>query len=51
MSERERATVVLDDDPTGTQLLAGVPVVLRPDASVIRAAAATGRGYLHILTN
>jgi uncharacterized protein YgbK (DUF1537 family) len=43
--------VVLDDDPTGTQAVAGVPVVLAWDPAVIRAAAATSSTAIHLLTN
>jgi uncharacterized protein YgbK (DUF1537 family) len=47
---RHRVTVVLDDDPTGTQGVADVPVALTWDPSVL-AAALTGERALHILTN
>ncbi len=42
--------VVLDDDPTGTQAVAGVPVLLEWDVATIRAAAG-GVAAVHLLTN
>jgi uncharacterized protein YgbK (DUF1537 family) len=42
--------VVLDDDPTGAQTLAGVRVLLRWDADRI-AAALAGRPSVHLITN
>jgi uncharacterized protein YgbK (DUF1537 family) len=42
--------VVLDDDPTGVQTLAGIRVLLAWDASRIRAALA-GRRAVHLITN
>jgi uncharacterized protein YgbK (DUF1537 family) len=44
------ATVVLDDDPTGVQTLAGIRVLLTWDADRIRAAL-TGRPAVHLVTN
>jgi uncharacterized protein YgbK (DUF1537 family) len=43
--------VVLDDDPTGTQAVAAVPVLLEWDARLVREAASEGAGALHLLTN
>lgn len=43
--------VVLDDDPTGTQALAGVPVLLAPDEPSLRALANAGAAAVHLLTN
>lgn len=51
MSDEARRTVVLDDDPTGTQAVAGVPALLRWDATRIRAALDEGPGAVHLLTN
>jgi uncharacterized protein YgbK (DUF1537 family) len=45
-----RPLVVLDDDPTGVQTLAGVPVLLNWDAERIRAAL-DGAGAVHLITN
>lgn len=43
--------VVLDDDPTGTQAVAGVPVLLRWTAETIRRAARDGARSIHLSTN
>jgi uncharacterized protein YgbK (DUF1537 family) len=43
--------VVLDDDPTGTQGVSGLPVVLRPDAATVRAVTGQWPGSLWVLTN
>ena len=43
--------VVLDDDPTGTQTVADLPVVLTPDTDTISAVAALWPGPLWVLTN
>jgi uncharacterized protein YgbK (DUF1537 family) len=43
--------VVLDDDPTGTQAVAGVPVILACKPAVIAATAATSSTAIHLLTN
>lgn len=43
--------VVLDDDPTGTQAAAGVPVVLRWSADELRRAAAACPPAVYVLTN
>jgi uncharacterized protein YgbK (DUF1537 family) len=45
-----RPLVVLDDDPTGVQTLAGVRVLLAWDARRIRAAL-SGRPAVHLITN
>ncbi len=51
MSDVDRAPlVVLDDDPTGVQTLAGIRVLLAWDAERIRAALA-GRAAVHLITN
>jgi uncharacterized protein YgbK (DUF1537 family) len=42
--------VVLDDDPTGVQTLAGVRVLLRWNADAVREAL-TGRRAVHLITN
>jgi uncharacterized protein YgbK (DUF1537 family) len=42
--------VVLDDDPTGTQAVTGVPVVLDVDADHLRRVAEGARA-VHVLTN
>ena len=52
MSElRPGRVVVLDDDPTGTQGVAGLPVVLNPDDDTLRRAARQWPGPLWVLTN
>src|SRR3954452_2392232 len=43
--------VVLDDDPTGTQLVHDVPVALQLDRATIAAAIAEGDTVVHVLTN
>ena len=43
--------VVLDDDPTGTQTVADLPVVLTPDTETLSAVAAQWSGPLWVLTN
>ncbi len=43
--------VVLDDDPTGTQTVADLPVVLSPDAATLSAVAAAWSGPVWVLTN
>jgi uncharacterized protein YgbK (DUF1537 family) len=43
--------VVLDDDPTGTQAVARVPVILACNPAVIAATAATSPTAIHLLTN
>jgi uncharacterized protein YgbK (DUF1537 family) len=48
---RPRPLIVLDDDPTGTQAVADVPVLLEWDPELIREALAGGSGAVHVLTN
>jgi uncharacterized protein YgbK (DUF1537 family) len=48
---RPGRVVVLDDDPTGTQGVAGLPVVLNPDDDTLRRAARQWPGPLWVLTN
>src|SRR4051794_13237798 len=48
-AEAIRPLVVLDDDPTGTQAVAGVPVLFEWEPRLI--AEAARRGALHLLTN
>ena len=43
--------VVLDDDPTGTQALADVPVLLRWDAAALARITTTGPAAVHLMTN
>ena len=43
--------IVLDDDPTGTQAVEKVPVLLEWDAELVREAAASGSPSVHVLTN
>lgn len=43
--------VVLDDDPTGTQAVANVPVLLEWDATLVAEAVRDGARALHLLTN
>ena len=43
--------VVLDDDPTGTQAVREVPVLLAWDERRLRRAAALGRRAIHLMTN
>src|SRR5438132_7950008 len=50
MNGQTRTLVVLDDDPTGTQAVADVPVLLDWDADLV-ARSARGRPSLHLLTN
>lgn len=42
---------VLEDDPTGTQLVAGVPLLLDFGEAVVAGAAQDGARALHVLTN
>jgi uncharacterized protein YgbK (DUF1537 family) len=46
----DRPVVVLDDDPTGVQTLAGIRVLLTWDAGRVRDAL-VGRGAVHLITN
>jgi uncharacterized protein YgbK (DUF1537 family) len=50
-SEPAGRVVVLDDDPTGTQGVSGLPVVLRPDPATLRAVTGQWPGPLWVLTN
>lgn len=43
--------IVLDDDPTGTQAVENVPVLLEWDAQLLEEARATGSPAIHLLTN
>ncbi|MEO8262349.1 MAG: four-carbon acid sugar kinase family protein [Pseudolysinimonas sp.] len=43
--------IVLDDDPTGTQGVAGLPIVLTPDAATLAATARSWAGPIWVLTN
>ena len=43
--------VVLDDDPTGTQAVANVPVLLEWDPRLIAESVSNGAAALHLLTN
>ncbi len=43
--------VVLDDDPTGTQSVAGLPVLTRWEKDDLAAAFATGTAAVYVLTN
>lgn len=43
--------IVLDDDPTGTQSVAGLPVLTRWEPSDLAAALETGSPAIYILTN
>ena len=49
-ADTPRAIVVLDDDPTGAQALAGVEVLIAPDAQAVAAALARVPS-VHLLTN
>jgi uncharacterized protein YgbK (DUF1537 family) len=48
---RGETVVVLDDDPTGTQTMHGVPVLTRWTQDLLRRELAVGPGALFILTN
>jgi uncharacterized protein YgbK (DUF1537 family) len=50
MNGEARTLIVLDDDPTGTQAVANVPVLLDWDADLVKRSA-RGRTSLHLLTN
>ena len=43
--------VVLDDDPTGTQAVANVPVLLEWDEALVAETAASGTSAVYLLTN
>lgn len=47
----ERQVVVLDDDPTGTQTVHGVPVLTHWSVEALRAELATGGPGFYLLTN
>jgi uncharacterized protein YgbK (DUF1537 family) len=49
MSRRQAPLVLLDDDSTGAQAAASVPLVLRPTPAALRTA--TGRGAAYLVTN
>ncbi len=51
MAIDDHPILVLDDDPTGTQSMADVPVVLRPDEDTIREAADDAPPAIHLVTN
>ena len=44
-------TAVLDDDPTGTQAMADVPIVLDWSDGAVAAAVRAGDRSVHLLTN
>jgi uncharacterized protein YgbK (DUF1537 family) len=48
---KSRPYVVLDDDPTGTQAVRDVPVLLSWDESRLRRAGDLGRPSIHLMTN
>jgi uncharacterized protein YgbK (DUF1537 family) len=48
---RAGRVVVLDDDPTGTQGVSGLPIVLRPDAATLEGIRRTWGGPVWMLTN
>ena len=50
MEDQAGTLVVLDDDPTGTQAVANVPVLLDWDADIVKRSA-IGHPSLHLLTN
>jgi uncharacterized protein YgbK (DUF1537 family) len=47
----ETPLIVLDDDPTGTQAVTQVPVLLEWSVEDLRAAGADGAASIHLLTN
>ena len=51
MTERASPLVVLDDDPTGTQAVTNVPVLLEPSAALVAEAVRSGSPAIHLLTN
>jgi uncharacterized protein YgbK (DUF1537 family) len=51
MTDKAPPLVVLDDDPTGTQAVTNVPVLLECDADLVSRAAGSGSPALHVLTN
>ena len=46
-----RRVVALDDDPTGTQGVSGLPIVLHPDASTLERVGRDWAGPIWVLTN
>jgi len=50
-TRRERPLVVLDDDPTGTQAVSNVPVLLAWDDALVTETAEAGPSAIHLLTN
>ncbi len=51
LSMDERRIVVLDDDPTGTQTVSGVGVILIPSIPAYRSFFASGDRVVYVLTN
>ncbi len=49
--QRDGPLIVLDDDPTGTQAMENVPVLLEWDDTLVRAALRSRPPALHLLTN
>jgi uncharacterized protein YgbK (DUF1537 family) len=47
----ERPTVIVDDDPTGTQSVSDVDVILRPDRAAFEEFAASGNRSVFVLSN
>jgi len=50
-SNAARPLIVIDDDPTGTQAVAGVPVLLEWDPGLVAETAAAGPPAIHLMTN
>lgn len=51
VAERARVLIVLDDDPTGTQSVADLPVLTRWEVADLRWALEQGRPAVYVLTN
>ena len=51
MSDQATRVIVLDDDPTGTQTVADVPVVLKPERATLTRVSDLTPGPLWVLTN
>jgi uncharacterized protein YgbK (DUF1537 family) len=49
--QRDGPLIVLDDDPTGTQAMENVPVLLEWDDMLVRAALGSRPAAVHLLTN
>ena len=49
--QRDGPLIVLDDDPTGTQAVQDVPVLLEWDEDLVRNSAGSGSPAVHLLTN